>query len=49
MERTEEKSGKSRSAAVKYAFTRSLPIMAGYLVLGMGFGILLETNGYGVW
>ena len=48
MERTEEKSGKSRSAAVKYAFTRSLPIMAGYLVLGMGFGILLETNGYGV-
>ena len=22
---------------------------AGYLVLGMGFGILLETNGYGVW
>ena len=28
---------------------RSLPVMAGYLVLGMGFGILLETNGYGVW
>lgn len=23
--------------------------MAGYLVLGMGFGILLEAKGYGVW
>lgn len=23
--------------------------MAGYLVLGIGFGILLETKGYGVW
>lgn len=33
---------------VKYAFRRSLPVMAGYLVLGMGFGILLETKGYGV-
>lgn len=33
---------------LKYAFKRSLPVMAGYLVLGMGFGILLETKGYGV-
>lgn len=32
----------------KYAFKQSLPIMAGYLVLGMGFGVLLETKGYGV-
>lgn len=31
----------------KYAFKRSLPIMAGYLVIGMGFGVLLETKGYG--
>lgn len=46
---TEEKSGGSLGATVKYAFVRSLPIMAGYLALGMGFGILLETNGYGVW
>ncbi len=35
---------------VKYAFKRSLPVMAGYLVLGMGFGILLKAKGYGlVW
>lgn len=32
----------------KYAFKQSLPIMAGYIVLGMGFGVLLETKGYGV-
>lgn len=32
----------------KYAFKQSLPVMAGYLVLGMGFGILLMTKGYGV-
>lgn len=36
-------------STLKYAFFQSLPIMAGYLVLGMGFGILLETKGYGVW
>lgn len=49
MGNTEEKGGGSLGATVKYAFVRSLPIMAGYLALGMGFGILLETNGYGVW
>lgn len=32
----------------KYAFKQSLPIMAGYIVLAMGFGVLLETKGYGV-
>ncbi|MDE6204341.1 MAG: AzlC family ABC transporter permease [Lachnospiraceae bacterium] len=35
--------------SIRYAFKRSLPVMAGYLVLGIGFGILLETKGYGVW
>ena len=33
---------------IKHAFKQSLPVMAGYLVLGMGFGILLKTKGYGV-
>lgn len=33
----------------KYAFRASLPVMAGYLVLGMGFGILLQDKGYGWW
>lgn len=32
------------------AFIKSLPVFAGYLFLGFGFGILLEKGGYGlVW
>lgn len=27
---------------------KSLPVMAGYVVLGTGFGIILEKNGYGI-
>ena len=30
------------------AFYRSIPVMAGYIVLGIGFGILLRAAGYGV-
>lgn len=33
---------------VRYAWKRSLPVMAGYIVLGMGFGILLTSKGYSV-
>ncbi len=33
---------------VREAFLRSLPVMAGYVVLGIGFGILLRSKGYGV-
>ena len=32
---------------VKQAFYKSLPVMAGYIVLGIGFGILLRNAGYG--
>ena len=35
-------------AVVKQAFYKSLPVMAGYVVLGIGFGILLQKAGYGV-
>ena len=35
---------------LKAAFRSSMPVMAGYLVLGMGFGIIMKTRGYGaVW
>ena len=34
---------------VHLAFVDTLPVMTGYLVLGMGFGILLQQNGYGFW
>lgn len=30
---------------IRYAFVRSLPIMAGYIVLGLGFGVLLQSKG----
>ena len=33
---------------VKQAFIKTLPVMAGYVVLGTGFGILLRNAGYGV-
>lgn len=33
---------------VKQAFYTSLPVLAGYIVLGIGFGILLRNAGYGV-
>ena len=34
-------------ALIRKAFLKSLPVMAGYVVLGMGFGILLRAAGYG--
>lgn len=37
-----------RSKTVKLAFLKSLPVLAGYIVLGIGFGILLRKAGYGV-
>lgn len=36
-------------ATVKHAFISSLPVMAGYVVLGTGFGILLSAKGYSFW
>ena len=37
-----------KSLIVRKAFLKSLPVMAGYVVLGIGFGILLGNAGYGV-
>ena len=34
---------------VRYSFRASLPVMAGYVVLGMGFGILFQSRGYCWW
>lgn len=34
---------------LKYSFLASVPVMAGYVVLGMGFGILLAGRGYSFW
>ena len=34
--------------ALKIAFRDTIPVMTGYLFLGIGFGILLDQSGYGV-
>ncbi len=33
----------------KYSFLATIPVMAGYVVLGTGFGILLADKGYSYW
>ena len=33
---------------LKIAFIDTLPVMAGYLVLGFGFGIIIKVNGFGI-
>lgn len=33
---------------IKQVIIKTLPVMAGYVVLGIGFGILLRVNGYGL-
>lgn len=34
---------------VKKAFTDSIPIMAGYIFIGIGFGMIMEDKGMGIW
>lgn len=38
----------SNRELVKKVIIKTLPVMAGYEVLGIGFGILLKVNGYGL-
>lgn len=38
-----------RKQTLKKAFKDSLPILAGYLALGIGFGVLLHSKGYSFW
>ena len=32
---------------LEYAFPRTVPVMAGYLVLGAAYGILMADSGFG--
>lgn len=34
---------------IKEVFVRTLPVLSGYLVLGIGFGVIAQKNGYGIW
>ena len=36
------------NSVVKKAFVDSVPVAAGYIVLGIGFGFILNTKGYGL-
>lgn len=38
----------NRQKAMRRAFVSSIPVMAGYVVLGTGFGIMLDSHGYGL-
>ncbi|MBQ9167095.1 MAG: AzlC family ABC transporter permease [Oscillospiraceae bacterium] len=33
---------------IKKAFLATIPVLTGYVVLGMGFGVILKSKGYGV-
>ncbi len=37
-----------RKNTVSRAFYKTVPVMAGYIVLGTGFGILLRNAGQGI-
>lgn len=41
--------GSLSRTTLKYSFMQSLPVMAGYIVLGTGFGVLLADKGYSFW
>lgn len=34
---------------IRKAFVDSIPIMAGYVFIGIGFGIIMEDKGMGIW
>lgn len=36
------------TAALRYAFPKTIPVMVGYLFLGAAYGILMEVNGFGI-
>ena len=37
-----------RQSAFRYAFPKTIPVMAGYLFLGAAYGILMKVNGFGL-
>jgi len=37
-----------KGTLLKKAYIASIPIMGGYIVLGMGFGVVLASSGYGL-
>ena len=48
MKQKDRKKQTNSRELVRKAFRDTIPVMTGYLVLGIGFGILLKTRGYTV-
>lgn len=40
---------KTNRKNLKTVFLATVPVLTGYIVIGMGFGVLLATKGYGIW
>lgn len=40
---------KIRASALKFAFPKTIPVLTGYVFLGITYGILMTTNGFPVW
>lgn len=38
-----------QTTLLKKCFLDTFPVLTGYIVLGMGFGVVLQANGYGIW
>ena len=49
MKRGREQKEKNARKELAYAFPKRVPVMVGYLVLGMAYGILMKVNGFGIW
>ena len=43
-----EKNQHPALAAIRAAFPQTIPVLTGYLVLGIAYGVLMQTKGYGV-
>lgn len=38
-----------RFSEIRFAFAQSIPVMLGYIFLGIAFGLMLQDAGYGFW
>lgn len=47
-EMVRKSNGSKIKMALSYAFPKTVPIMVGYVFLGMAYGILMSVNGFGV-
>lgn len=43
-----ENNWKNKKQLLQYGFLQTLPVLCGYLFLGMAFGVLLQKAGYGI-